>query len=44
MKILDQLGDQENDKLVEHLRLWKTLQLKRQTKKLKTAICLSPQH
>jgi hypothetical protein len=44
MKMRNQQGDRENDGLVEYLRLWKTLQLKRPTKDLKTVICLSPQH
>jgi hypothetical protein len=41
MKILDQKGDQENDGLVEYLRIWETSQLKMPTEEVKTTICLS---
>jgi hypothetical protein len=43
MKITDQKEDQENNGLIEYLRFWETLQLKRPTKELETANCLSPQ-
>jgi hypothetical protein len=32
MKIVDQQGDQENDGLVEYLKVCETLQLKRSTR------------
>jgi hypothetical protein len=44
MKTPDQTGDQENDGLMEYLRLWETLQLKRPTEELDTANGLSTQH
>jgi hypothetical protein len=39
MNIQNQLRDQENDGLVEYLRLKEILHLKRPTEELKTAIC-----
>jgi hypothetical protein len=40
MQILNQRDDQENDRLVEHLKCWEALWQKKQAKELKTAMSL----